>query len=110
MEELRTARSFGVEPDVFWGVARKPGQGWSERSRLLAWALLQLEEQTGPEGFPLLDELDPDNDGWFEAHPIINQASAARERWYKDHEKVDPGTRIVVRYTRTESTEGADGE
>ena len=107
---MRAARQFGIEPDVFWGAVRTPGEGWSQRSRLLAWALLKLEELTGPEGFPIEQELDPDNDGWFEAHPIINQATAARERWYKDREKVEPGTRIVVRYTRTESTEGAGGE
>lgn len=88
------ARSWGVEPEAFWA--------WSVRSRTLALALHELEAQTGPEGFPLDMELDPENDGWFQAEPIVNFAAAARERWIKDHDKADPGTRIVVRYTKVE--------
>ena len=87
------ARSWGVEPDDFW-------LKWSKRSRRLAIALQVLEDSTGAEGFPISMEMDPDNDGWFEAEPQINFAAAARERWQKDNPKADPGTRLVVRYTR----------
>ena len=64
-------------------------------------ALLRLEESTGPEGFPIEQELDPDNDGWFEAVPVVDFASAARERWQKENgAKADPGTRVSIHYTR----------
>lgn len=95
------ARSWGVEPDDFW-------LKWSKRSRRLAIALQVLEDSTGAEGFPLDMEMDPDNDGWFEAVEAVNFAAAARERWQKDHPKADPGTRIVVRYTRKPEDQDED--
>jgi len=41
-------------------------------------------------------------DGWFEARPIINFATAAKEQWMRDHEKMDPGTGLIVVDTRGE--------
>lgn len=82
-----------MEPDEFF-------LKWSERSRMLALTLARIEANTGPEGFPLEWELDPDNDGWFEAEPVVNFATAARERYLNDHKNLEPGTRILIRYTK----------
>ena len=77
--------------------------GWSARSRTLAQALTELELSTGPEGFELTQELDPENDGWFEAYEVVNYATAAREIWAKKHKNPEPGSRIAVRYTKREA-------
>lgn len=91
-------RSWSVEPEVFLHT-------WSARSRSLALALTMYEDSLGPNGFPLELEMDPDMDGWFEARPLINHATAAREQWQKDHEKADPGTVLTVVDTRGEDDE-----
>ena len=99
--QLRVARSWGVEPEAFW-------RDWSPRSRRLAIALQVMEDETGAEGFPLEMEMDDDNAGWFVAEEHVNHAVAARDQWLKDHPKPDPGTRLVVRYTRPEGGGVAD--
>ena len=50
----------------------------------------------GPNGFPLDLELDPDMNGWFEADVVINEATAAVQRFTKDA-KLEPGSYVIVR-------------
>ena len=92
---LRTARSWSVPPMQLH--ANIPG--WTYQSRMLAMALTALEDDTGPEGFPLAEELDPDSEGWYEAEVLTNQAVAARHRHAKDY-KPQPGEFVVIRDTR----------
>ena len=75
-------------------------EAWPERDQRLALALTQLEDETGPEGFPVADEYDPDMDGWYEAKERVNFAAAARERAEKRIKDAEPGTRLVVVDTR----------
>ena len=51
------------------------GTTWDHRSRILAIALQTLEDETGPNGFPLDLELDPDMNGWFEADVVMSRAN-----------------------------------
>ena len=72
------------------------GTTWDHRSRILAVALQTLEDETGPNGFPLDLELDPDMNGWFEADVVINEATATVQRFTKDA-KIEPGSYVIVR-------------
>ncbi|MFC8732183.1 hypothetical protein ACFT5B_06975 [Luteimicrobium sp. NPDC057192] len=40
--------------------------------------------------------MDPKNDGWFEPVEAVNYATAARDRWVKDHPDAEPGTVVTV--------------
>lgn len=71
------------------------GTDWDHRSRTLAIALQTLEDETGPHGFPLDLELDPNMNGWFEAKVVVNEATAAQQRLLKDA-KLEPGSYIIV--------------
>lgn len=74
-------------------------EGWGHRSRLLALALQVMEDETGQEGHPIADELDPDMNGWYEAEVLTNEAVAARQRHAKNY-KPQPGEFVVIRDTR----------
>lgn len=75
--------------------------GWTFKSRTLALALTCLEDETGPEGHALSDELDDQVGTWYEADTLVNYAAAARERYMKKHGKnLEPGEFVIVRDTR----------
>lgn len=63
------------------------------------------EDSIGPHGIPWVQALDPENDGWFEAHEVVDFAQAALDRWREDHKgkAVEPGTRVTVRDLRRAS-------
>lgn len=73
------------------------GTTWDHRSLILAIALQTLEDETGPEGHALADELDPDSNGWWTPEVIINEATAARQQFMKDNPKPEPGSYIIIR-------------
>lgn len=76
---------------------------WDDRSRILALALQTMEDETGPEGHALADELDPDTNGWWEPKVITNEAVATRERFMKDA-KLDPGDMVIIEDGRPEES------
>ncbi len=71
---------------------------WPDRDRALALALTQMEDQTGPEGHAVVDEMDPDTEGWWEARVVTNQASAARQRFLASDEgkNLEPGAMVII--------------
>lgn len=60
------------------------------------------EDSIGPHGIPWTQALDPDADGWFEAHEVVDYAQAALDRWREERQgkTVEPGTRVTVRDSR----------
>ncbi len=65
---------------------------------MLAVALTKLEDETGPEGFPLDEEMDSRTNGEWEAVVVTNEAVATREQYMKTKGKdLEPGQRVVVR-------------
>lgn len=74
------------------------GRKWDPRSRTLAVALTTLEDETGQTGHALADELDPDTNGWWEAHVVVNEAVAEQQRFIKEHGKdLEPGAFVIIR-------------
>lgn len=72
--------------------------GWGERSRVLAVALIKLEDETGPEGHALSDELDPDSNGWWEPHVVVNEAVAVRQEFMeKEGKNLERGAHVFIR-------------
>ena len=100
---MRAARSWSVPPRLLLG----GGTDWDFRSRILAVALTQLEDETGPEGHALADEMDPSTNGWWEPHVVHNEATEARQRYLKDNSKtLEPGDYVVIRDGRVKKPAG----
>lgn len=83
---------------------------WPVRDRELALALTQMEDETGPEGHPIADEMDPASDGWWEPKAVYNYAVAARQQFMKSEaaKELEPGAMIVIRDGRQGAVGGDD--
>lgn len=94
MAGLRSAQKWGVPPlTMFW----REGTDWSDEDRLLALAFDLHESDVCPGGCGhYLDET-TEVDGWHEAHTVVCDACAARERHLSDHaENRQPGELVYV--------------
>ena len=102
---LRTARSWGAEPEVYLG-KKDPGTAWSLRSRALAEGLAIYEDSINEYGIPKREATDPERDGWYEIDDrTVDYSVAAMEEWRRATKNPEPGVllRVVDTYTGEET-------
>ncbi len=93
---LRTARSWGAEPEVYLG-KKDPGTAWSLRSRALAEGLALYDENVNELGIPLREATDPERDGWYEIDDsTVDYSQAALEEYRKSTKDMEPGVMLKV--------------
>lgn len=74
---------------------------WDARDRGLAEGLAEYEAAIMSHGIPMWDALDDEVGTWLEAVPVVDYAQAAIEIAQKADSNPEPGTRWLVRDTRT---------